>query len=473
MPIRPVDFVRQPYVPDRRTLGQLLGLQAQTSGQMWSDLGNTIAGGLRQYAQERQQAPIRAQEQRIRDLQEQAAVAEADARKGITAQEEALQRMLATTPNPTLKDFVPIYGGGAPAKYEAWFKATQAPITAKAEADERTVKGLKDRRDAVSGQLNDTPIGAPIPSTQFAEAVSAGVPTGRFEYGSPGDVPLMRNGQPETAMPPMVTNAGTPEQIVAQQREAREAKPKPSSPPNVGSFEDYVVRRFGQSPTPAQIAQARKDYNQSDDRPLPPIVITTGTGPQLVDRNTGTATHVTDAGGTAIPMAPTAQQRNMDAAKGSITPILDSVYELSEKINTQQGVIAKIAGAEARAKAKLNLDDDVAEYQAMVAAFTPLWARALGHVGVLTQQDVDSAREALPKPGDSRSLRDRKLARIQKIMGGPAPSGTPRSDTAPATMPSADDLKGLRPGSGRKFRDGPFSGQTWTIDAAGNAVRVP
>lgn len=44
--------------------------------------------------------------------------------------------------------------------------------------------------------------------------------------------------------------------------------PMPSaSAPNVGSFEDYVTRRFGQSPTPEQITQARKDYNQADDRP--------------------------------------------------------------------------------------------------------------------------------------------------------------------------------------------------------------
>jgi hypothetical protein len=43
--------------------------------------------------------------------------------------------------------------------------------------------------------------------------------------------------------------------------------PKPPNPPNVGSFEDYVVRKYGSQPTPEQIAEGRKVYQQADDRP--------------------------------------------------------------------------------------------------------------------------------------------------------------------------------------------------------------
>ncbi len=99
-------------------------------------------------------------------------------------------------------------------------------------------------------------------------------------------------------------------------------------------------------------------------------------------------------------------------------PVLDSIWELSEKINVNQGVLAKAVGAVEKQKAKVNLDDDVAEYQALVEGFTPLLARAVGHVGVLTQQDVDSVKAMLPAPGDSKSVRDRKVARIKKIMAG-------------------------------------------------------
>lgn len=98
-------------------------------------------------------------------------------------------------------------------------------------------------------------------------------------------------------------------------------------------------------------------------------------------------------------------------------PILRSVAELSARINTQQGVYAKMRGGVEKQKAKINLDDDVAEYEALIQGFTPLVARALGHTGVLTQQDVDSVRMLFPKPGDSKTLRDRKVARIKSIIG--------------------------------------------------------
>jgi hypothetical protein len=42
---------------------------------------------------------------------------------------------------------------------------------------------------------------------------------------------------------------------------------KTGTAPNVGSFEDYLVRTYGQNPTSAQILKARKDYQQADDRP--------------------------------------------------------------------------------------------------------------------------------------------------------------------------------------------------------------
>lgn len=112
-------------------------------------------------------------------------------------------------------------------------------------------------------------------------------------------------------------------------------------------------------------------------------------------------------------------------------PILRSVNELSERINTQQGAIAKIGGAVERAKAQANYNDDVAEYEALVSGFTPLVARALGHTGVLTQQDVDSVKALFPRPGDSKSLRDRKISRIKTIIGeleAGAGGGTPPAD---------------------------------------------
>jgi hypothetical protein len=131
----------------------------------------------------------------------------------------------------------------------------------------------------------------------------------------------------------------------------------------------------------------------------------------------------------------TAQQRDATVGRNRATPVIKSISDLSEKINTGQGVLAKITGGAERLAAKANLDDDVAEYQAIISGFTPLVARALGHVGVLTQQDVDSVREIFPKPGDSKSLRDRKVTRLITLMGEIKAAG--KGDDEPATTAPA------------------------------------
>ena len=136
-------------------------------------------------------------------------------------------------------------------------------------------------------------------------------------------------------------------------------------------------------------------------------------------------------------------------------PILSAVSELSEKINTLQGVAAKASGEAAKQAAKLNLNDNVAEYEALISGFTPLVARALGHTGVLTQQDVDSVKALFPRPGDSKSLRDRKVGRIKGIIGqleggevgaapppGPAPT---RPKNVPATYKWDASVRRWRP----------------------------
>lgn len=57
-----------------------------------------------------------------------------------------------------------------------------------------------------------------------------------------------------------------PEQLTATEIQEALGEGKPATA-TVGSFEDYVVRRFGKNPTPDQITLARKDYQQADDRP--------------------------------------------------------------------------------------------------------------------------------------------------------------------------------------------------------------
>lgn len=132
---------------------------------------------------------------------------------------------------------------------------------------------------------------------------------------------------------------------------------------------------------------------------------------------------------------PTAEMRNREAALGRIDPILSGIEELSEKINTGQGVMAKITGAVERAKAEANLNDDIAEYNALVSGFTPMVARGLGHTGVLTEQDVESVKKMFPQAEDSKSLRDRKVKRIRTILMGTPPEQLPLSGDQQGGIP--------------------------------------
>src|SRR3990167_1167156 len=183
----------------------------------------------------------------------------------------------------------------------------------------------------------------------------------------------------------------------------------------------WLAQNPGKTPNDYQTMDANR---RKQNAPLP-VVINTGSGPQLVNRATGEASPVTNDG-SAIGPAPTADQRNRDTAMKRVDPVLASIAELSEKINTGKGLLAKLSGGVERAKAQANYNDDVAEYMSLIAGFTPMVARAVGHTGVLTQQDVDSVRELFPKPGDSKTLRDRKIARVKTILSG-APTASPSS----------------------------------------------
>jgi hypothetical protein len=117
--------------------------------------------------------------------------------------------------------------------------------------------------------------------------------------------------------------------------------------------------------------------------------------------------------------------------------------------------MAKLAGGVERAKAEANYNDDVAEYEALISGFTPLVARALGHSGVLTEQDVQSVRALFPRPGDSKTLRDRKIARLNGLFGeiqsaGVDTGGAPVTP-APAT-PAASGGEWIDAGNGLRVR---------------------
>ena len=477
MPITPVQYQPRPYVRGG-TLGELIRLRGQReaeshlrggdiSAQLYANLGSQLSGILSGYVKERQEAPIRAQDAESRALQVQAQQQQVDERDRLTRQDAAFTALLEQQPNPDPREVMRIFGpqrGAAIAQGMAAFgELSQQKVTDARDTAGRLAIGIKAlspalqasfwpsiRQAAVQGGLGDE---QSIPEQFMPEFVEAviGWASGKGPEAPPA---LMQRDPTRDLVDPrtgQVVSSGTP------------AAPEA---PQVGSFEDYVTQRFGARPTPAQMTQARKDYKQSDDRPLVPVVIQTGAGPQLLDRTTQTASAITGPEGTPIGLAPTEGERNERRQYSKAKPIFEAISELSERINTGQGALAKLTGSVARAKASVNLNDDVAEYESLISGFTPMIARAVGHTGVLTEPDVQSVKRMFPTPGDSQSLRDRKIARLFQLMGAiegvtASPGGGPVA-AAVQTAPQPN-LAGLREGSEREFRSGPFAGQVWTV----------
>ena len=136
-----------------------------------------------------------------------------------------------------------------------------------------------------------------------------------------------------------------------------------------------------------------------------------------------------------------------DTSTGKVVGVLDSIDELSKRINTGSGPGARLAGVIRGRSAGLNLDPDVQEYESLVSGFTPMVARAVGHSGVLTQQDVDSVRKLFPSPGDSAELRDRKMAQLRRLLaneGGTATAGGAPGGTKASPIKDGVAVKGER-----------------------------
>ena len=97
-------------------------------------------------------------------------------------------------------------------------------------------------------------------------------------------------------------------------------------------------------------------------------------------------------------------------------PVIEVLEDLSKKINTSEGLIAKASGYKNIAAAKLNYNNDVATYMAVAEGFVPLVARALAHTGVLTEVDLERTERLFADPTASQSLRNQKVAVLRSLL---------------------------------------------------------
>lgn len=271
------------------------------------------------------------------------------------------------------------------------------------------------------------PIGSNVTPEEAAADKEIGVSRGSYGDFNPGDITgqdlQMGGTKPQT--PTGMQWRGTQDQITAA---ANAAKPKAEGADNIEETPDGLVRILPNGKVEPVLDAGGKQVKKFHAPPAPAIsVVQSDQGPQVVDRRTGTGKSIIGENKEPLGSMPTSQERNASASYRKIKPIVSKINELSAKINISQGLMATAAGTAGKAAAKLNYDDDIAEYTSLVEAFTPLVARAMGHVGVLTEPDVQSAKAMFPKPTESKSLRDRKAITLAQLFEGIEEASMPHS----------------------------------------------
>lgn len=468
------DYIPMPYVsPERpretRSLGDLIRAQGQQRAEMmmrageqqaqaYSNIGSGIAQSLQGWQQtmmadreRKQKEAMQAQQMRANELAMKNAEAEMAARDRQVQDQEILGSAMSSSLDPdAIEEQLTKSGYGhiVPQFRKSWDEAeTHAANVKKAKMEFEAVESdyFGSLAAGVKPHLGEPDGGMGAATLALAHAKSKG-------YDVDG---LMQRLESPEQLPGLV------EELIAR---------SPTQRKLAGEEEERRIKGLGEERQVKALEQTQADRLRDDERatlqmgetsrhnramenrpvgaPQPAYqqkqVLNDEGVPVMANYDSRTGRTVGPDGQVIANPRPVPEARETaDARKyKQAGPILSSVSELSEKINTQQGLLAKMSGGAAKIAAKANYDDDVAEYQALISGFTPLVARALGHTGVLTQQDVDSVKELFPRPGDSKTLRDRKINRINHIIGeleGTASTTTPMQAPAPqaAARPAA------------------------------------
>src|SRR3990167_2608244 len=472
MPPPAVRYTPRPYVRPRyeqgSTIGEILRLQGNQqaeaelrrgdlSAQMWGNLGNQISSGINAYAQQRAEAPRRAMQEESARLDLDAKRREAEEPARLSRQDGAFLALLEKQPQPDPREVIAIYGpqrGMAIAQgYRAFTELASGAVKDARETAGRLAIGAKAsspqllaqfwpqiREAAVKGGLGK-PEEIPEQATpEYLDAVIA------WSTGKGPQADLMTVNPGDAVIDKNKPGAGA----------VFTAPAKPADAPTVGSFEDYVVRKFGQTPTPDQITQARKDYQQADDRPRVTIQTESGLTPtmeaNIINRLTtqwGTVSAPAKELDRQIGLMDSglAAARRGDLAQGSqavlitFQKILDptSVVLASEYARSAQGqaLITRIQGAAERL-AKGGTGVSLAELEKFAA---------------LAKEAAAVQRKLLPALQDriGKTADRYKIPRELIFEGAALTADQSAPQAAPAAGAQVPNMTGVKPGFGRKF----------------------
>lgn len=262
----------------------------------------------------------------------------------------------------------------------------------------------QDKRIGLANTLGDQ-----IPEGTFMPPTDPGV--GILRTGGRGSLLKEQQERPEVLTGPLL-----PGDTGAARQQGFIKTPSAKQRDSAASQADKAADNARQDTQASEVGRHNRAMEAKPAGGAQTVVVQTPDGLALADKRTGQTKPIT-SGDSQVPVPQTQQQKNQSQQFARARPILDAIGELSAKINTAHGAEASVKGWERTLASKVNNDDDVAEYESMISGFTPMIARALGHTGVLTEQDVQSVKALFPRPGDSQSLRNRKIARIEQLVG--------------------------------------------------------
>lgn len=448
MPTKRIEYVPQPFVPDRfvpqygATLGALLrqaseqrGLAALQTGQnarlMWQSMGESFRRFQDRILQDRmlkERASMdRVEQERLAKRDEMAAAKEAreaDRQARMDARLEQQDERLATQD----------------AERQALRVGNATPIGAISEDTLQTLQGAPETAAASRYVFGPGTAEGPeyqgLPEQQRMAAVEKFVRERGGEIGPNGQI----------IMPPK------------PEREPQAPNPTEASLAMAAAAGDVNAQK-----ALALLRQQRPASAGAPEQPLEEIIGDDGQ-PVLVRRSEAIGKRRPSSGQL------NAQDRQRTGRVNAANDFLTRLNELREKINTKMGPAAGISGLARRGGAALGMDPDVAEYERIRAAGGRALAVAIMGAQNLSDADAKSWSDMLPGATVDRETAKRLTDQVSEMLSNMSSdltgtSNKPRIDAVP-------DLSGLKPGAGRRFKDGPFAGQVWTLGPDGKPKQV-
>lgn len=132
----------------------------------------------------------------------------------------------------------------------------------------------------------------------------------------------------------------------------------------------------------------------------------------------------------------------------------DSLWNLAMRLTIPGpsgvvGPLAKLGGVAASAARATGFGPSAADvelYGSQVEGFVPLFARAVGHSGVLTEKDVKRTERLFPvisgMHADTREVAERKMKRLERMMSGEEPVPAGMFEPQPGVWPPPDQAPG-------------------------------